>query len=54
MVIETNGIEVFDHVKENRAFKPPFATAPGYSFNELGQLQECATSGSKLRLFVPQ
>ena len=51
---DPNGIESFGHVQEHRACQSPHAEIPGYSFNEAGQLQVRAMSGSKPRLFVPQ
>jgi len=51
---DPNGIEGFGHVHENRACQSPLAEIPGYSFNEVGQLQGRAIPGSKPKLFVPQ
>jgi len=53
-VIDPDGIEGFGHVEENCAGEPIFAEIPGYSFNEAGQLQGRAMSGSEPKLLVSQ
>jgi len=47
-------MEGFGHVEKNYAGDPLFAEIPGNSFNEAGQLQERAMSGSEPKLLVPQ
>ncbi len=49
-----HGIEGFCHVEERRACRSHHTEVPGYSFNESGQLQDCAEPGSKPKLFVLQ
>jgi len=50
--IDPGGIEGFGHVEKNCAGEPLFAEIPGYSFNEAGQLQRRAMSGSEPKLLV--
>jgi len=52
--IDPECIEGFGHVEENCAGEPLFAEIPGYSFNEAGQLQGRAMSGSEPKLLVSQ
>jgi hypothetical protein len=52
--INPYGIEDFGHVQEHLACEPLFAKIPGYSFNDVDQLQVRAMSGSEPKLLVPQ
>jgi len=47
-----DGIEGFGHVEENYAGEHLFAEIPGYYFNEAGQLQGHAMSGSEPKRLV--
>jgi hypothetical protein len=51
---EPYGIQGFGHVQKHHACERIFPKIPGYSFNEAGQLQGRAMSGSKPKVLVPQ
>jgi hypothetical protein len=52
--VDPYGVESLSHIKEDRACEPLLAKVPGYSFNEAGQLQGCAVSGSETKLLITQ
>jgi hypothetical protein len=52
--VDPFGVECLGHIKENRACEPLLAKVPGNSFNEVGQLQGRAMSGSETKLLIPQ
>jgi len=50
--IDPDGIEGFDHVKENCTGNPLFAEIPGHSFKWAGQVQGRSMPGSETKLLV--